>query len=183
MQDTLSAYLGLDDPKKVKAAAKTLESAPELARAQALPGALRSSAADAIIWCAKAVLNGSVSGVMGDAWSKTRELQRFLSAPAGQVNEFTLHSHEIALSRTPSLELVLNNVPTGITLRFEVKVGLTLTSAKLKIMDGRITAAEFGEAQGAGSLSLGRATIIERKTSKVELPTRLAFTPGIPLRG
>lgn len=177
--DTLSAFFGLDDPARVRASSRALQNAPEIKRASMLPAALRGPAADAIMLAAKTLLSDPISGVIVGAWSKLRDLDRFRSAPAGELNEMTLHEHEIALARKPSIELVLNGAPTGVQLNFELKVGLTLEGAVLKFRDARIIGADISRLRGGGSFSLGQVTIAERKTESYRLPGKLAFNPGV----
>lgn len=179
--DTLSAFLHLDDEARAKNGAKALRESGEMKRLRGLPAPLRAQAADAIVWTAKALLRDSVSGLIGQAWGKLRDMQRFMSAAPEETHSFTLHDHEIALARTPSVELVLNGAPSGIVLQFELKIALTLTSAALRIQNRRIIGAECGELRGGGSFSLGRATIAERKSAPFQLPARLAFSPGVAL--
>jgi hypothetical protein len=179
--DTLAAFLHLDDDAKAKARAKALRESGELTQLRGLPAPLRTPAADAIVWTAKALLRDPVSGVIGEAWGKLRDIQRFLNAPPDEVNTFTLQHHEIALARTPTVELTLNEAPSGIVLQFELKIALTLASAALRIQNRRIIGAEFGDLRGGGSFSLGRATIAERKTAPFRLPAKLNFRPGVAI--
>ncbi len=179
--DTLAAFLQLDTEADAQAAVRKLRESRALKSARDLPAPLRLPAADAIVWAAKALLRDPVSGVIGQAWGKLRDVQRFMNAPPEEVNTFTLQDHEIALSRTPSVELTLNDAPSGIVLRFELKIALVLTSASLRIQNRRIIGAECGDLRGSGSFNLGRATIAERKSAPFRLPARLAFTPGVAL--
>lgn len=180
--DTLEAFFGLDNPARAKASARALQSAQELREVRALPAAMRAPAADAIVWTAKALLKDSVSGVIGSAWTKLKEVQEAINAPADERKEITLAAHEIALSRTPSVDLVINGAPTGIALEFELKIALIITSAAAQIQNAHIVGATLGKVSGGGSLSLGRATLAERKTEIVRLPSRLTFEPAIALR-
>ncbi|MGE0740102.1 MAG: hypothetical protein AB7O98_02075 [Hyphomonadaceae bacterium] len=178
---TLRAFFGLDDPKREQDAAKALQNSAELRGVRGLPGALRAPAANAIVMTAKALLSDPVSGLICNAWTKAAELQRFIKAPPDQINEFTLHEHEVALSRAPSVDLVVNGAPTGVQLRFELKVALSIASASLRIQNAHIVGATLGKVRGGGSFSLGRATLVERKTELVRLPAELTFNPGARL--
>lgn len=179
--DSLACFLHLETEIQTRAAAQKLRVSGALKGERDLPAPLRTPAADAIVWAAKALLRDPVSGVIGQAWGKLRDLDRFMRAPPEEVNTFTLQDHEIALSRTPSVELTLNEAPSGIVLQFELKIALVLTSAALRIQNRRIIGAECGDLRGAGSFSLGRATIAERKSAPFRLPAKLAFTPGVVL--
>lgn len=176
---TLANFLRLDEPAQARVSAKRLENAPELKKAHMLPAALRGPAADAIIWCAKNLLDEPITNTIGGGWSKLRELDRYRGAPPDQTNELTLHEHEIALARQPGLDLVLNGVSTGVQLKFELKLGFTIESALIKVKGGRVIGAELGKVHAGGSFSLGKVTIAERKTESFRLPGRIALSPGI----
>jgi hypothetical protein len=179
--DTLTAFFQLDDPARAKASARALQRAPELKGARNVSAALRGPAAEAIVWTAKTLLDHPVSNIIGEAWGKWRDLQRFANAPPDQTHELALHGHDIALKRKPSVELVLAGVPTGVLLQFELKVALSVEGALLKIQGGRIIGADVGNVRGAGSFSCGKVTIAERKTAPFKLPGRFTFSPGIAI--
>lgn len=180
--ESLSGFLGLDDAQQTQAAARELVKSPEIARASGIPAPFRKAAADAVIWTAKTLFDTPLSNVLTDAWSTYRELKSAINAPPGQVSDFALHDHEIALSRQPSAEIVINGAPTGVVLQFELKIALKLASAVLKLRDGAIIGADLGKLTGSGSVKCGRAVIAKRDTSSVRLPGTLAFNPGVPLR-
>jgi hypothetical protein len=180
---TLSGFFGLDDAQKAQEGAAAMRQAQEIARSRGIPPAFRKAAADAAITILKDIIDTPLSNVLGDAWSTHRELKSAINAPAGQVSDFTLHEHEIALSRKPSAEIVINGAPTGVTLEFEVKLALNIASATLKIRDGAIVGCELGKTKGAGSVKCGKVTIAKRETSSVRLPATLTFSPGVMLRG
>lgn len=180
--ETLSGFFSLDDERGAEARARALSQSPAIARARGIPPAFRKAAADACIWTLKNVLNTPLSRVFADAWSTHRELKSALNAPPGQVSDFALHSHEIALSRTPSTEIVINGAPTGAMLEFEIKLALNIDSAVLKIRDGAIVGCELGKTRGAGSVKCGKVTVAKRETSSVRLPATLMFNPGVALR-
>jgi hypothetical protein len=180
MKDTLAAFMGLEEPQTLQASARALQQTGVL-NTRAVPSRLRAAAADAIMWSAKAMLRDPVSGVIADAWGKLGDLQRFDSAPADEINTYTVNEHEIALTRQPTLELEINGVPCGLTLQFEFKAGFHLEGAVLKVQNKTIIGAEFGGLRGAGALSCGNAVIVERKTEPVRLPSTLTFKPGVAI--
>ncbi len=179
--ETLTGFFGLDDPQKAQAGAAAM--APELARARGIPPAFRKAAADAAIVILKDILDTPLSNLLGDAWSTHRAIKSAINAPPGEVADFTLHEHEIALSRKPSAEIVINGAPTGVTLEFELKLALNIASAVLKIRDGAIVGCEVGKTSGAGSVKCGKVTLVKRETSSLRLPAALTFSPGVMLRG
>lgn len=180
--ETLSGFFGLDDAQKAEANARAMAQSAEIAKERGIPPGFRKAAADAAIWTLKTVLDTPVSNLLADAWSTHRDLKGAINAPAGQVSDFTLHDHEIALSRKPSAEIVINGAPTGVVLEFELKLAINIDSATLKIRDGAIVGCQIGKIKGAGSVKCGKATLAKRETSSVKLPATLTFNPGVALR-
>ena len=187
MTTTISNFaelLGLDAAARRDAAATSLAKSGKLLTSNLVPGALKQAAAESLIDASIAVLNSPLADVLGDAWTKAHELHAFTDAskyPAGQVSEYTLHTHDISLKRNPVIELVLDGAPTGLQLEFELKISLVVLSALLRIQDGRVIGARVGDFQGAGSYSCGTAKLIERKTSPFKLPGDLGFAPGVAI--
>jgi hypothetical protein len=179
--ETLSGYFKLDDPQQAEASARALAEAEALKTQRALPEALREPAAKALIWALKNLLDDPISETIVKAWTKLRELRKFADAPADELNELTLHEHDISLARKPAIELVLNGTPTGLKIEFEMKLGLVMQSALIKVQGRRIVGARIGDVLGSGSISCGKITIAERNTSKVALPGELAFRPGVAI--
>ena len=161
--------------------AEAMARSPEIRDANAIAAALRKPAGDAVIAAARTLLDDPLYDVIGAAWGKLDDLLRLRDAPAGEINDFVLKDHEIALKRTPSVEIVLSGAPTGVRVPFELKIGLKISSAVLKIRDGRIIGAELGKVHGEGAFSCADVTLAERKTSAVRLPGKLAFTPGVAI--
>lgn len=176
--------LGLDDAARKDAAATSLAKSGKLIASSLIPGALRQAAAASLIDASIAVLSSPIADVLGDAWTKARELHAFKDTskyPPGQVSEYTIATHDISLKRNPVIDLMLDGAPTGLQLEFELKISLVVLSAMLRIQDGRVIGARVGDFQGAGSYSCGTAKLIERKTSAFKLPGDLGFAPGIAI--
>jgi hypothetical protein len=179
--ETMGAYFRLDDPRQADECAHALAQSDALKSKRALPAALHEPAAKALIWALKNLLNDPVSETLAKAWAKAREIKKFADAPPDQVNETALHEHDIALVRKPAVELVLNGAPTGLQFEFELKMGLVVEGALIKIQGRRIVGARLSAVLGSGSISCGKITIAERKSSSVALPGELSFAPGIAI--
>ncbi len=182
--ETLATFLHFDDPARARSRSKSLQDARAATQTQALSAPLRGPATDAVIATARTLLRSPLGDVMGAAWGKLDALLKFRDTsayPPDQINDFTLHEHEIALSRHPSVALVVNGVPTGAEFQFELKIGLTIESALLKIRNGRIIGAEVGKLHGGGAFRCGEVVLAERKTDSFRLPGALSFTPDIPI--
>lgn len=180
--ETLATFLRYEDSARRNAGA--LRDMREVKESNAIGAALRGPAADAILETARLLLDSPLVDVVGDAWGKLDTLLQFRDTskyPAGSTNDFVLHEHEIALKRTPSVELVVNGAPTGVHLQFELKLGLTIASAVLKIRDARIVGADLGKVHGGGAFSCAEIKLAERNTSAVRLPGKLSFAPGVAI--
>jgi hypothetical protein len=127
------------------------------------------------------LLKDPVSETLAKAWGKTRELKAAAEAPADRISEVPLHEHDIALVRKPSIELVLNGAPTGLQFEFELKAGLVVEGAVVKVQARRIVGAQLSRVLGSGSISCGKVTLVERKSGSVALPGELSFAPGIAI--
>ncbi len=180
--ETLATFLRYEDAARRNAS--SVREMRDLRNANAIGAALREPAADAILATARLLLDSHLVDVIGAAWGKLDTLLAFRDTtkyPPDKISDFVLHEHEIALRRTPSVELVVNGAPTGVHLPFELKIGLTIGSAVLKIQNARIVGAEIGKAHGGGSFSCAEVTLAERKTGAVRLPGKLTFAPGVAI--
>ena len=182
--DTLAGLLGLDNAAGVRDAARAVARNSKIVAARGVPAPLREAAAASLIDTGCALLNSPLAGVLGDAWTRARDLHAFTDPskyPPGQVHEYTLAHHDIDLKRTPAVELTLDGAPTGVKLEFELKLTLAVLSAVLQIRDARIIGARVGDFNGAGKYSCVGVTLAERKTSPFRLPGAVSFGQGLPL--
>jgi len=164
-------------------AAHDLARSPKLS-ASTITHIVRASTADSLVEAGRELLNTPITNVFADAWLTRRDLKRFADPnayPPGQVNEYPLVAHEIALSRTPQVELVINGAPTGLMFDFELKLALEIKSVILKIQGGRIIGARVSDFRGSGSFSCADITLAERKTETFRLPGAVNFSPGVTI--
>jgi hypothetical protein len=179
---TLSALLGLDDRSRAEARSTALARGGRFAASKLIAGPLRLAAAAGVIDASVALLQSPLAEILGDAWSKAREIAKYADPnkyPPDAVNEVALGGHEIALKRKPSLEIVLDGAPTGVTVPCELKLKLELKSVMLRIQGGRIVGARVGDFLGGGSYACAGVTLAERKTSPFRLPGDVVFNPGV----
>lgn len=183
--ETLADFFGVaDDAKSARDGAIALAKASKEALRDALPAGLRDAAAGSVMQSARGLLNSPISGILGDAWKTARDLERFCDPrqfPPDKLAEYTLAEHELALKRNPLIEVMLDGAPTGLKLKFELKLALAVMSAVLKIQNGRIMGARIGDCRGGGKYSCTSVTLAERKTGKIRLPGTISFGQGIPI--
>jgi hypothetical protein len=181
---TLAALVGLDDASRAEARASALARGGKFAASKLITGPLRLAAAAGVIDASVAMLQSPLADILGDAWAKARDVAKYADPskyPPDVVNEVALGGHEIALKRKPSLEIVLDGAPTGVTVPCELKLKLELKSVMLRIQGGRIVGARVGDFVGGGSYACAGVTLAERKTGPLRLPGDVTFTPGVAL--
>lgn len=181
---TLAALLGIDDRARAEASATALSRSGKFVAARVLAGPLRRAAAASLIDASVALLQSPLAEILGDAWTKARDIAKFSDArkyPPDEINEVALGGHEIALKRKPTLDVLLDGAATGVTVECELKLKLEMKSVMLRIQGGRIVGARVGDFLGAGSYACASVTLAERKTSPFRLPGDLAFNPGMEL--
>ena len=174
-QDQTLAGFYRFDVAKAASDAKALHVA--VAHSNKLNAGLRSYAADQLVGAARGMLNSPLSDVLADGWKKWRDIAA-LADPNAPESQYALDNHEIAFTRKPKAEILLNGGSIGLDIEFQLKLALKLDSAILTIRGGRIVAAKLGAAQGSGTFSCGEVTLAERKSGKLDLPGDWAFDPG-----
>jgi hypothetical protein len=181
--DTIASFFGIDSERAQQSAVALAKKAKK-GLARAVPAPLRQPAAMSLVAAGSALLDSPMASILGDAWGTARDLHRFCDQsayPPDRISEHTLSEHEIALTRNPELEVVLDGAPTGLKLQFELKLALTVMSAVLRIQAGRIIGARVGDCRGGGKYSCSSVTLAERKTGKFRIPGAVSFDPGVPL--
>ena len=183
--DTLADFFGAeDDVKGAKRSAASLARKAKSRFAEYLPGPLRDGAALSAIGAGRELLQSPMAQIFGDAWAFSRELDRYCDQskyPPDKIAEHTLLDHEIAFKRNPLVEVVLNNVPTGLKLEFELKLALAVTSAVLRIQNARIIGARVGDCRGGGKYSCEKIALFERKTGAFRMPGNISFGEAIAI--
>lgn len=183
--ETLQDFFG------VNAARQTAQDVAALAKNgrrlfdEGVSAPLRNVAAGSVLAAGRSLLNSPFANLFGQEWSTARDLRAFCDTdayPPKKVSEYTLVEHEIALERKPKVEVIIDEVGTGVQIPFDLKVSLHLMGAVLKIQNGRIMSARVGDFRGAGIYTCLSVTIAERKTSTFRLPGAISFGEGVPIR-
>ncbi|MES1158322.1 MAG: hypothetical protein ABUL42_00355 [Terricaulis silvestris] len=178
---TLAQFFNYGD--QAQNAVQTLTKSPEL-NASTLTHIARAATAHSLVDAGRQLLNTPLTDFLADAWTTRQDLKRFADPnayPPNQINEYPLVAHEIAVKRTPSVEVLLNGAPAGLKFDFELKLALEIKSAILKIQAGRIVGARVSDFLGSGSFSCADVTLAERKTATFRLPGAANFSPGVAI--
>lgn len=175
--NTLADFFGPASPR----AAGALEKRAALASTRALPAAMRGDAAECLVETGRTLLDCPLADIFADAWLTRRDLKRLRDGPGGKLHAYPLLKHEIALKRTPEVELTVNGAPCGLKIPFELKLALNVSGAELRIQDGAIVGGRLGEFRGQGSFSCADVTLFERKSASFRLPGDFTLARPLPL--
>ena len=120
-------------------------------------------------------------GLLGQAWSKAREIRGLRAAdaqPAGAISIVPLGRHSAVMTAEPALSLTI----AGWTAP-PLKLGLVGTalfeSVHLSVKDGHLVAASPGKCNFTTALSIGSIPLhTPKELAHLKLPGELRFEPG-----
>ena len=120
-------------------------------------------------------------GLLGQAWSKAREIRGLRAAdaqPAGAISIVPLGQHSAVMTAEPALSLTI----AGWTAP-PLKLGLVGTalfeSVHLSVKDGHLVAASPGKCNFTTALSIGSIPLhTPKELAHLKLPGELRFEPG-----
>ena len=148
------------------------------------PDVVRNFATESVADALKSALNVPLIDIFAAAWKTLQELRKYCDLskyPPGEVNNYALAEHVISSTHRPRFRVILDGTPCGPEIDFDVELKLTIEAASLEILDARIMKVATGSIQGSGSISCAGATLLERKTSTVDIPGKYSFGDGIPI--
>jgi hypothetical protein len=160
----------------------------ELARlrvqlADEVPAGFWDTANDALADSLRQILSTPITEILAGGWNTYRSLRKYQDAkkyPPDEVILVPLKEHKISSSHKPRIEILVNDQLVG-TIEFEIKLGLEIEMATLKIQGGKIREVEAGAITGTGTLTCGSATLLECKSKRIHLPRVLSFGEGLPI--
>jgi hypothetical protein len=125
--------------------------------------------------------NFDLFGLLGQAWSKARELRGYrdpAAQPAGTTGIVPLGQHQAVMAAEPALHLTI----AGWAMP-PLKLGLVGTaifeSVHLSVRDGHVVAAAPGKCAFTTALSLGSTPLhTPKELAKLKLPGEIRFEPG-----
>jgi hypothetical protein len=162
--------------------------ADQLARLRAqladkVPAVFWSAANDAVADALRKILDTPLTEILGAGWNAYRSLLKYRDPkkyPPDEVILFPLKEHKITSSHKPQIEILVNDQVVD-TIEFEIKLGLEIEMATLRIQAGKIKEVEAGAVTGTGTLMCGSAILLDCKSKKIQLPTVLSFGEGLPI--
>jgi len=146
------------------------------------PDVVRNFATESVTDALTSALNVPLIDIFATAWKKWQDLRKYCDQsnyPPGQVSNYALAEHVITSSHKPRFQVLLDGIPCGPEVEFDVELKLTIEAACLEIVDARIMKATTGTIQGSGEINCAGVTVFERKTAAVDIPGKFSFGEGL----
>jgi len=122
----------------------------------------------------------SVGGILAAAWSKGRELQKYLDN-AEATNYLRLAEHTVSSDHKPEVEVLINEKSVA-KFQFEVQFKLEIHGANLMIHDGKIKKIIAVSGKGSCTISYEGHELFKKESQDIDLPGEVEFNPGIVIR-
>ena len=125
-----------------------------------------------------------LSSILAGAWNRYQPLWEYCDParhPPEESNQVPLAEHTVSSTHHPFIEIVLGEKTIG-SLEFEVQLSLKLEGAVVTIQGGKFREMATGKGEVEATLSCEGAKLIERKVGEYEVPGRISFGEGIPIR-
>lgn len=122
----------------------------------------------------------SIGGILAAAWSKRRELQKYLDKPEA-TNYLRLAKHTVNSDHKPEVEVLLNEKAVA-KFQFEVKFKLDIEGANLMIHEGMIKKVTAVSGKASCTISFKGYELFKKESQQIDLPGEVEFNPGIVIR-
>ena len=122
----------------------------------------------------------SIGGILAAAWSKRRELLKYLDKPEA-TNYLRLAKHMVNSDHKPEVEVLLNENSVA-KLQFDVKFKLEIDGANLMIHEGMIKKVTAVSGKASCTISYKGYELYKKESQQIDLPGEVEFTPGIVIR-
>jgi hypothetical protein len=122
----------------------------------------------------------SIGGILAAAWSKCRELQRYLDKPEA-TNYLRLAKHTVNSDHKPEVEVMLNEKAVA-KLQFDVKFKLEIDGANLMVHEGMIKKVTAVSGKASCTISYKGYELYKKESQQIDLPGEVEFNPGIVIR-
>ncbi len=122
----------------------------------------------------------SIGGILAAAWSKRRELLKYLDKPDA-TNYLRLAKHTVNSDHKPEIEVLLNEKAVA-KLQFDVKFKLEIDGANLMIHEGMIKKVTAVSGKASCTISYKGYELYKKESQQIDLPGEVEFNPGIVIR-
>jgi hypothetical protein len=122
----------------------------------------------------------SVGGILAAAWSKRRELQKYLDNPEA-TNYLRLAEHTVNSEHKPEVEVLINDKSVA-KFQFEAQFKLEVHGANLMIHNGMIKKVVAVSGKGSCTISYKGYELFKKESQNIDLPGEVEFNPGIVIR-
>lgn len=121
--------------------------------------------------------------ILRSAWSSLIELQEYRDAqkhPPEESNKVRFGKYRITSTHHPKVTILINDQEV-VTLTFDLRLTLKITTTTLLVRAGRIWRAQDLECQGEAALSYRGFSLMKKKTQQFTLPGAIDFEDGVPI--
>lgn len=122
----------------------------------------------------------SIGGILAAAWSKRRELHKYLDKPEA-TNYLRLAKSTVNSDHKPEVEVLFNEKAVA-KLQFEVKFKLEIDGANLMIHEGMLKKITAVSGKGSCTISYKGYELYKKESQNIDLPGEVEFNPGIVIR-
>jgi hypothetical protein len=148
------------------------------------PGHYLDAAGVNVLRTLQNALTRPIDDILADAWKRYEPFRKYCDKqryPAGSVSQERLLEHTVEIAARPSVAVLLADIKVA-DLEFDVSVALRIDGGTLTIQDAKIMSMRPGDCSVSGKIELEGITLVERKSSKLEVPGEIRFGNGIPIK-
>ncbi|MBL8189665.1 MAG: hypothetical protein JNK38_16760 [Acidobacteria bacterium] len=173
---TLKEFFGLKEIKLNEAGMEAAKQQTGSALTSFSPGVFAEGVKNSIA----SSFDMSIGGILAAAWSKRRELLKYLDKPEA-TNYLRLAKHTVNSDHKPEIEVLLNENSVA-KLQFDVKFKLEIDGANLMIHEGMIKKVTAVSGKASCTISYKGYELYKKESQQIDLPGEVEFNPGIVIR-
>ncbi len=173
---TLKEFFGLKEIKLNEAGMEAAKQQAGSALTSFSPGVFAEGVKNSIA----SGFDMSIGGILAAAWSKRRELLKYLDKPEA-TNYLRLAKHMVNSDHKPEVEVLLNENSVA-KLQFDVKFKLEIDGANLMIHEGMIKKVTAVSGKASCTISYKGYELYKKESQQIDLPGEVEFNPGIVIR-
>lgn len=173
---TLKEFFGLKEIKLNEAGMESVKQQAGSTISSFSPGVFAEGVKNSIA----SSFDTSIGGILAAAWSKRRELLKYLDKPDA-TNYLRLAKHTVNSDHKPEIEVLLNEKAVA-KLQFDVKFKLEIDGANLMIHEGRIKKVTAVSGKASCTISYKGHELYKKESQQIDLPGEVEFNPGIVIR-
>jgi hypothetical protein len=128
-------------------------------------------------------LDRPLTDILASGWQRYEPFLKYADTkryPPDVAIQHELLTHTIDANLTPRVNVLLDGQKVG-SIKFQLGITLELEAGTLSIQGGRFMSIRPGTCWATAHLNVEDHPLLQRKTSKLELPGEITFGAGIPI--